>query len=204
MWWVTGHISDGSMGHGSIPMTHCLLWSSGYVPDLEATWKRPRWSPSSTRVNICTNRSDYTVTHDSTDARWVHVNAMSEFVSCPTHWQLGSNTEVGVSRATLNNIGFASWRLGRRSFRRRRRRPLNVQNCSRSWVYIAASNRLVVAKQLWFYTSFYQYYYLLLTITCSFSVRPVSKHWESKRLTIPVLLNSFYFYTFLLLLSYFS
>jgi len=23
-----GHISDGSMGHGSIPMTHCLLWST--------------------------------------------------------------------------------------------------------------------------------------------------------------------------------
>jgi len=26
IWWVLGHTSDGSMGHGSIPMTHCLLW----------------------------------------------------------------------------------------------------------------------------------------------------------------------------------
>jgi len=26
-----GHISDGSMGHGSIPMTHCLLWYSELV-----------------------------------------------------------------------------------------------------------------------------------------------------------------------------
>jgi len=25
-----GHISDGSMGHGSIPMTHCLLCWSDY------------------------------------------------------------------------------------------------------------------------------------------------------------------------------
>jgi len=25
--WVMGHISDGSVGHGSIPMTHCLLCS---------------------------------------------------------------------------------------------------------------------------------------------------------------------------------
>jgi len=27
IWWVMGHISDGSMGRGSIPMTHCLLCS---------------------------------------------------------------------------------------------------------------------------------------------------------------------------------
>jgi len=25
IWWVMGHISDGSVGHGSIPMTQCLL-----------------------------------------------------------------------------------------------------------------------------------------------------------------------------------
>jgi len=24
--WVMGHSSDGSLGHGSLSLTHCLLW----------------------------------------------------------------------------------------------------------------------------------------------------------------------------------
>ena len=56
MWWVMGHvssvmghISDGSMGHGSIPMTHCLLRCMEFV----TTTVRRKWCFRNGFVCVC-------------------------------------------------------------------------------------------------------------------------------------------------------